>query len=508
MKGKSEAIEPFSPEEQVIITVAKEFFWFFLQKVFLKSFEGETYIAHDGTQKPFEFSKCHIEWAILFQLNPRLCLMAPRGHLKSTIIQAYIMWQMFRTSPGEVRDIMYFSYKAELAVEQVEKLLRFIRDNPYCRFWRDMKPQSTTMLDYMIDFGEGTLGEATLKGAGIMAATRGRHPKVTICDDILSDFSDPLSSSDLLKINRIFRQAIMALPPNPTDPLLVVGTPQSYDDTLYSLANTKGWLWLMYPAIIDEKKKDVLWPEKYTFEYLKDIQQERGRTAFEVEYQLMPVKVLDQFFTREEILDVTDLNIMKWDLTKEFPRKGLSVFGGVDVGKLVHPSHVVIFVQLPNGTLVQVYEAFLDHMKYNTQVRVLNKLAKIFKISRGYYDATFNALDDRGLDRAWRGKVFTRGLKHSMATLFEKRVFALGDEPGIVLINDPRQLKQITVVDKQLKAATSVDGHGDAFWSIGLALQAAEDGPGITDIGSFTGRFSNKQFAPSQTWARQLGGVA
>ena len=82
--------------------------------------------------------------------------------------------------------------------------------------------------------------------------------------------------------------------------------------------------------------------------------------------------------------------------------------GGFDVGRYVHPSHVSVLVELPSGTLVQVYSQFLDQMRYPAQVRTLNQIADTFKLSRGYYDATFNALEDRGLRTAWRGRSFTK----------------------------------------------------------------------------------------------------
>ena len=390
-----EVPEPFTVQELVTIEVAKTFFWYFLENVFIKSFEGWSYLHDNGTRQPFEFGRLHREWALLMQFNPRFCMMAARAHLKSTVAKAYAFWQMFRVESTMVTDIFYFSYKTELADEQVEELLRLVRGNPYCRFWHDLKPYGRTVIDYLVDFGEGVVGEAKLKGAGIMSATRGRHPKVTICDDILSDFSNPLSSADLFKINRIFRQAIMSLPANPDDPLILVGTPQSYDDILYSLANTSDWMWVTYPAVIDEKQKVVQWPEKFSFRRLKKIQRAVGPTAFEVEFMLTPVSVQNQYFTRDEILRVTDAHLIPWSIEQEFDKADLATYGGFDVGKSVHPSHVVIFLELPNGTLVQVYEQFLDHVRYPTQVAMLNEFAQVFQLTRGYYDSTYNVLDDR-----------------------------------------------------------------------------------------------------------------
>ena len=499
-------LEPFTLEERVIIELSRQFFWFFLDYVFIRSFDGQTFEDDEGKAHSFEFGNLHREWAVLAQYYPRLCVMAPRAHLKSTVLgKAFAFWNMFRVDNGELVDMLYFSYKANLAAEQVEELLRLIRANPYCRFWKDLKPYGRTMIDFLVDFGDGVLGEGMMKGEGIMAATRGRHPKVTICDDILSDFSNPLSSLDMEKIGRVFRQAIMSLPANPGDPLVLVGTPQSYEDILHELASLEDWMWLSYPAIMDEGNEIVQWPEKFTFGRLKQIQRNLGPTAFEVEFQLTPISVSDQFFTRDDILSVTDMDLELWDLHKAFDKADLATYGGFDVGKQVHPSHVSIFLELPNGTLVQIYEKFLDQMHYDLQVKMLNRIAEVFQISRGYYDATFNVLDDRGLAAVWRGRTFNRNLKASMAVLFEKRVFANTDEPGIILINDPRQLRSIVSMDKELKGINTVDGHSDSFWSCALSITAANDGPGIVEIGSPMLPIRDKLYEPNQTWVRQLG---
>ena len=113
----------------------------------------------------------------------------------------------------------------------------------------------------------------------------------------------------------------------------------------------------------------------------------------------------------------------------------------------------------------------------------MNFLAKRFKLL-GYYDATYNVLDDRGLDRRWRGRAFNKRMKANMATLLEKRVFAEAADPGIILPDDTRFLNQIAAVRKDLTAPESPEGHGDSFWSTALAVLAAEDGPALVDIGS------------------------
>ena len=502
-------IEPLSPEELAIVAIARQHFWFFLENVYVHSFAEMTYMNDDGQQVAYGFNDpLHREWAMVEQYNPRLCLMAPRNHLKTTVMaQGFAFWQMFRVKPGRVEDILYLSYKAQLAAEKIEDLLRMIRSNPFCRHWKDQKPQAMTQIHFHVNFGEGTIGEAQMISGGIFGSTRGRHPTTTICDDILSDFANPLSSQELNRITRIFRRSIMSLPPNPDNPLIVVGTPQAYEDVLHLIAGLDDWMWLSYPAIVDEKNEVVQWPEKYSYGRLKRIQRDVGRTAFEVEYQLTPVQVLDQFFTREDILNVIDAKLMAWPLDEVFKKTDLATYGGFDVGRKIHPSHISVLLELPSGTLVQLFSEFLDQMRYPAQIKMLNDVAVTFNLSRGYFDATFNALEDRGLKSVWRGRAFNKKLKADMATLFEKRVVAPPDDCGIILLNDLRQMRQIVSVDKELKAATTVDGHGDAFWSNGLAIKAAEDGPSIINISSPTPtvRAPGLEGRSGQTWLQQLG---
>ena len=499
--------EPFTLEERVNLHLGRAYFWWFLEEVFTKSFEGQTYTGREGTQEPYQFAALHREWAVLAQYNSRLCIQAPRAHLKTTVLgQGGPFWQMFKAKDNELVDGVYFSYNATLADEKVAMLKRLIKANPMCRFWKDRKPTAESMIDFFVDWGDGPVAEVTLIGSGIKSATRGRHPSYVICDDILSDFSNPLTSSELRLINRIFRQTIMSLPANYDDPLWLIGTPQAYDDILYQLAANEEWLWLVYPAVKDWVAKKTQWPEKFDFDRLMRIRKDITETPFEVEYQLTPVTVTDQFLTREDVLLAVDETLRPWPLADRFTNEArLATYGGVDVGKLVHPSHISIFLEMPSGTLIQLFQRFLDGTNYPQQVKILNALAEKFGLSRGYYDSTRNELDDRGLSRRWRGRVFTAKLKADAAVALEKRVFAEEDERGIILLGDDRQLKSIVMVRKDLKSDEGPDGHGDAFWSNALAVKAAEDGPAMVDIGGVNPNM-RKTDAPRDTAWRQLGG--
>lgn len=172
---------------------------------------------------------------------------------------------------------------------------------------------------------------------------------------------------------------------------------------------------------------------------------------------------------------------------------------GVDVGKSVHPSHLSVFIQGPDGTLVMIYHEFMDHLNYGAQTKHINRVIKHFDVTKGYYDKTRAELEDRGLSKRLRGVSFTKSKKANMALLFERRIDASEDEPGIVLLPDGRMLRQISAVTKDLKSVETSEGHGDVFWSIALAVWAAADGPAMGDLGNVQEMFRNRPPRPART---------
>lgn len=161
------------------------------------------------------------------------------------------------------------------------------------------------------------------------------------------------------------------------------------------------------------------------------------------------------------------------------------VYAGMDVGKDVHPSSISVFVRVHDGTLVQVFQQFLDHLHYRAQVKIVNRVIEHFDVTRFYYDSSRAELDDRGLSSRAQGQRFTKRLKANIALLLERRVYASPEEPGIILLKDDRMLKQLSAVTKELESVELDGGHGDAFWSVALAVKAAEDGPAMTVLGDW-----------------------
>ena len=500
------AQERLTSEELAVVMKAQDDFVYFLRAVFPLSFEGQKFLCSDGSYSDFALGSFHIEVARLIQSElasggkSRFAFMAPRLHLKSTILNyAFTFWQLFRgyrTGQRDWRsaediDGLVVSYKDDLATEHIRNLKRLIEANPLTRLWTDRKPQAEAIISYDVKFGQGHRWLGEVRGAGILAAVRGKHPKFVVVDDPLSDFANPAEAAELERINRVFFQVVLSLPRR-GDPIIVIGTPQAEDDLLHRLAENDSFLWRRLPAISDEATQTVLWPEVFSYEVLVQKRREIGEKAFLVEYMLVPLRSLDGFFSREEIEACVDPQLKRWSPDEPFPHHEVEgVYAGIDIGREVHPTHISVLARF-EGYLIQVYEAFLDHVDWNTQVRLINQLVEHFDIRRAYYDATQGQLEDRGLSKVVHGVKFTKQKNVALAQGLERYVRGNPDldEPRLILLgpSTSRQVNSIVRVNRKLKATTSRAGdHGDAFWSNAMAVEAAEDGPSmmlVTDMGA------------------------
>ena len=474
------APEPFTAEELAIIRGAQASFAFFLMHVFPKSFEGKRFRMADRKYHGFELGEIHYIWARIAQENSRVCVLAPRAHLKSTVLNhAFSFWKLFRANQDI--DGIVMSYKDTLAQEHTTKIKEFIKANSYCRFWEDRKKSAESVVDFDCSFGEGRVWRGQVDPYGVMSAVRGLHPKFLVCDDILSDFANALEPKQIRRIDAIFRQSLESLP-DEDDSLVVIGTPQSYEDTLYQLKNNSQYYWGRFPAEYGDGK--TLWPEKFDQARLARTLKRVKDRAYRVEYMLTPVLATNSFLPVEVVEECIDDRLRCFSLDESFNPVGtLGCYGGMDVGKQVHPTHLAVYALMPTGDLVQVYQEFLDGMDYRQQAKRVKRVIEHFKIRRFYYDNTRAEMEDRNMPRQALGLTFTSKLKAQMALAMESRFYADAEEMGIVLLNDKRQTSQIVAVDKTLKSVETADGHGDSFWSNALAVKAADDGPVMEIIG-------------------------
>jgi len=423
-------------------------FKYFNNSIFPHSFENE-----------FMFGSHLNEWADTLQHNKFACIQAPRKHSKSTTIYSYLMWLVYKTRVKNL-EIFYVSYKKDLAGYHINKMKNLLLINPAFADVKDLTP-AETIAKYTWDNHH----RIVIEPEGILSFKRGRHPDLVILDDVLADPTEMLNLSVIKKINRIFFEQIISIPKEGGE-MKIIGTPQTPNDFLFQIKEKKEFKdgWGRFPAIVSEKQKKVLWPERFPFERLMELKDSLGEKAFNKEYMLSPVYSEESFFKKEELLEAVDVSL-ETNLNSLQTRN--DVIAGWDIGKKTHPSHFTIF-EIVDDIWVQRFEIFMDGWDYDKQLKYVEAQMERFQVDKCYFDNTRGefekAMETGEMDERFIPITFSLKSKYAMAVGFEKAVMT----NKIKLLDKKRMIDQILCVTNDLQAIETPEGHGDSFWSIAL----------------------------------------
>ncbi len=402
----------------------------------------------------------------------------PRGHFKSTILgHAFSVWRLLK-APRDM-SILYLSYSDGMAKYHIAEINKIVARNPVIP---ELLINRNPKADFSARFYKNNKPMDIMHG-GLFSFKRGMHVNgALIADDVLRDPENPLNMGQITKVEDHFMTESMFIPLKEA-PVIVVGTPMMPGDILAKLQDDERFKARVLPALDPVPGRRVLAPEIMSEKYLLAQQKARPK-SFASEFMLVPHFATESYFHEEDIIKCEDETLRSAPATKKFTdwESGDQIFGGFDVGKKRHPSHLVIF-RKRGENIEQVHQSFLEGWSYSDQIEYLNEVADNFDLNSGYVDNTRGELEDRGLDVRWRSMHFTRKSKNTMAQVFEK----FAHEGILKLIKDERQKQQILSVSNELKAPDTPMGHGDAFFSIAMALQAVHDTAyKFVDLGSAT----------------------
>ena len=432
-------------------------FWEFLRDIWSLSFDHPEYFQawHVGVVAE------DVERCVEEGLN--YVAILPRFHFKSTLLgHAFSVWRLLKA--GRDCSVLYLSYSDHMARYHLSEINKTVNRNPILKEWMvNRSPKADYSFRYYINNNPVEIAHG-----GLFSFKRGMHVKgALIADAILRDPDNPLNMGQIHKVEDHFLTESMYIPLKGV-PSIVLGTPMLPGDLLTKLQSDDRFFARVLPALDPEPGRRVLMPELYTEEWL--LQQQKARPkSFASEFLLVPHLSTQSYFEEEEISKCERLDLINHSAYKTYANNGTDqLFAGFDVGKKRHPSHLVIFRR--SGSLIeQVHQSWLDGWNYSDQIEYLNQVAENFNIQRGYIDNTRGELEDRGLDGIWRPMSFTSKSKNTMAQVFEHYVHS----GNLKLLADERQRQQILSVNNELKAPETPMGHGDAFFSIAMALQAA-----------------------------------
>ncbi len=444
----------------------------FLQNVWCYSYDNPEYFKawHVGVLAD-DIEEC-------IETGMNYLAVLPRFHFKSTILgHAFSVWRLMSASRDS--SILYLSYSDTMARYHISEINKGISRNPILN---DLIKKRNAQADFSGRYYINKRPVEVMHG-GLFSFKRGMHVNgALIADDLLKDPENPLNMSQVTKVEDHFMTESMFIPLKGV-PVIVLGTPMMPGDLIAKLQEDKRFKSRVLPALDPIPSRRVLMPELYSEQWLLDQQSARPK-SFASEFMLTPHFATEAYFDVEDIDKCIDDSLRNHSANLEFHLEvGDEIFGGFDVGKKRHPSHLVLF-RKRGDKVEQIHQSFLQGWSYSDQISYLNEVAENYNLTSGFIDNTRGELEDRGLDNRWRAMHFTQKSKRTMAQVFETFVHS----NNLKLINDERQKQSLLSVSNDLKAPDTIMGHGDAFFSIAMAMQSIHDrnAYNFTSLGSAT----------------------
>jgi hypothetical protein len=412
-----------------------------------------------------------LTWCHILQGYEKTSIKAPRFHSKTLTLLGYLSWKLLRSMngfEGRYCEWDFMGYKEKLAAYHLKKLKRIINNLPevFGKF------KDLTDSESALHFSNG-FHEFECLPWGILGFNRGRHPDGMMIDDILKDPTMKLDLSVLQELSRTFKEEIMQMPKKE---LHLTGTAQDEEDLFYEVAQMPEFYAREYEAVVNYETKQVLWPEEFSFDLLMRIKANIGEKAFNKEFQGKPVRGEDCYFRPAEYDAMVRSRLKNYDFIGKPLKLKEYAFGGFDIGKKSHPSHLSILGLDRKGKVIQIHSKFMDGWDYTAQLEYLKQAIEFFNVRSLYYDNTraeFEALSELGqIPTEMTGVAMTLKMQSSAATFLD----TLRTQEKILLLDDKRQRRQNLRVDNDFKSLANKEGHGDCFKSLLLAIHAINEG--------------------------------
>lgn len=243
------------------------------------------------------YSSHHETWDKGLEGNQYYCVKASRDHGKSVFFMSYALW-IAAFNPGT--HIMIFSHSMEQTLEH----MRFIRSNiDTVEILRDLKP--TSGKPWAKSYFELTNG-SRIMAKSVGGATRGFHPDVVVCDDILWG----TTGTELQRAADWFYGVLLPVLHH-SSRLMMVGTPFSYNDLYAELEQKETFLVETFPAI--NMKGEALWPERWDLESLEQRRLSMPAIQFSREYLCEPIHDVASMFPMDILEGARDKNLVLLD---------------------------------------------------------------------------------------------------------------------------------------------------------------------------------------------------
>ena len=272
-------------------------FWFFLQEM----------LGVHGLNRRF-----HGEMAdFMTGEGDRKLILAPRGHLKSTLCTVYYaLWRICRNP--NIR-ILIANYKLALAQALLYQIRNeLLKSDAIKNFYPSLIPN---MKEVKWNESQITVNrsanpkEATIEVAGVGAEITGRHYDLIICDDVVGP--ENITTKDQIdKTLQWYNQLEFLLDPGGNQ--IMVGTRWHFDDLYGHIQEHLTPPFLIFKRGIWDENGEPVWPEKFTKKMILDLKE-----RVEKDPRQGPAVFVSQYLN--EVLDEATAVFKRQDLKTYYP---------------------------------------------------------------------------------------------------------------------------------------------------------------------------------------------
>ena len=261
----------------------------------------------------------HEEWLRFFEKNRFCVLLAPRGFGKTTIVGGYIIWRIVRDPDIRILIVTINQNKAnemmtfiQYHLEHNEKLIDLFGEQRGTGEWSRNQIRVKRA-------GQSGIAhkEPTLEVLGVDSKMISGHYDLIVLDDI-TDYQNSRTEHRRRQLEEWYSQILLPML-LPDGQIIDIGTRWHQADIHAWLMQKPMFKSKIYRAIIDEEKKIVLWPERFSYETLVSIRNQIGRARFAMQYQ-------NEFISPEDA-------VIKWDWIRYYDEapQNLRRYMGVDM---------------------------------------------------------------------------------------------------------------------------------------------------------------------------------
>jgi len=480
-----------------------------------------------------------LEWGELANENDRIGIIAARDHGKSTFwTYAYPIWRAV-FDPG--CEVYLFAKTMEASIEYLSIIL-YGRNNlqglvDIASLAHLVPSQEAIKKDPKLRLNMSDVRLTNGSRIRCMSwgkATRGRHPKYVVCDDVLTD-EDLWSETTRRKNIEYFKSAIVNMPP-PDGQLVVVGTPFHAVDLYGWIAKNKRYFFKRYPGIVREGGKErALFPWRWSLTNLRKKRMEIGNISFAREIMCEPVTDDVSIFPSHLFPPLFDTTLRLRPTRSEIRARGWMVYMGVDLAlsASVGADFTVLFVlakdRQGNRFILDIVRS--KGLPFRKQLDLIAQVAKRYEpnlifIEANLFQRVFSDEMRRTSDlpvkpfvtHATNKNPLDRGIP-SLRILLENQKYTIA--------HDPKDAYTCEAIDTWISEATQfgfVDGklqgigeHDDtvmAWWLAEEACKAGgfsfamgdgeETGDGKDSAGSLDGS-DDRPDVNDDEWKRDMG---